>query len=56
MIHKSIDINSDIGESFGTYKLGSDAEICKYVSSVYIATGFHAGDPNCIFYQLNNLF
>ena len=48
MIHKSIDINSDIGESFGTYKLGSDAEICKYVSSVNIATGFHAGDPNCM--------
>ncbi len=41
----SIDINCDMGESFGRYKLGNDAEIMKYVSSVNIACGFHAGDP-----------
>lgn len=40
-----IDINSDLGESFGAYKLGMDSEILKFVSSVNIACGFHAGDP-----------
>lgn len=41
-----IDINCDMGESFGVYKLGIDEEVIKYVSSVNIACGFHAGDPN----------
>lgn len=40
-----IDINCDIGESFGSFKVGNDEEIMKYVSSVNIACGFHAGDP-----------
>ncbi|WKV07990.1 5-oxoprolinase subunit PxpA [Thermoanaerobacterium sp. CMT5567-10] len=41
-----VDINSDIGESFGVYKIGMDDEIVKYISSANIACGFHAGDPN----------
>ena len=41
-----VDINADIGESFGSFKLGFDEEIVKYISSANIATGFHAGDPN----------
>ncbi|NMF04705.1 LamB/YcsF family protein [Clostridium beijerinckii] len=41
-----IDLNSDLGESFGAYKIGSDEEILKYVTSVNIACGFHAGDPS----------
>lgn len=41
-----VDLNSDLGESFGTYKIGSDEEILKYVTSVNIACGFHAGDPS----------
>ncbi len=41
-----IDLNSDIGESFGRYKLGHDEEILKYISSANIACGFHAGDPS----------
>lgn len=41
----TVDLNSDIGESFGPYKLGLDAEIVKYVTSVNIACGVHAGDP-----------
>ncbi|WP_234122708.1 LamB/YcsF family protein [Clostridium hydrogenum] len=41
----SIDLNSDLGESFGVYKIGGDEEILKYVTSVNIACGFHAGDP-----------
>tara|TARA_B100000579_G_scaffold437715_1_gene468473 strand:+ start:54857 stop:55621 length:765 start_codon:yes stop_codon:yes gene_type:complete len=43
-----IDLNADIGESFGSYKLGYDEEIVKYISSANIATGFHAGDHNWI--------
>ncbi len=40
-----IDINCDMGESFGNYLLGRDEEILDYVSSANIACGFHAGDP-----------
>ncbi len=40
-----IDINSDMGESFGHYKLGNDAELLDYVTSANVACGFHAGDP-----------
>jgi UPF0271 protein len=42
---ESIDINCDMGESFGIYKLGYDNEILDYVTSANIACGFHAGDP-----------
>jgi len=42
---KFVDLNSDVGESFGTYKLGLDEEVLKYVSSANIACGWHAGDP-----------
>lgn len=41
-----IDINCDMGESFGHYRLGRDEEILNYVSSANIACGFHAGDPS----------
>lgn len=40
-----IDLNSDVGESFGNYKLGLDDEIIPLISSANIACGFHAGDP-----------
>ncbi|PLR75585.1 lactam utilization protein LamB [Bacillus sp. V3-13] len=40
-----VDINCDMGESFGTYTLGRDAEILDFVTSANIACGFHAGDP-----------
>ncbi|NWJ97756.1 MAG: LamB/YcsF family protein [Chloroflexi bacterium] len=40
-----IDLNCDMGESFGNYKLGDDAEMLNYVTSANIACGFHAGDP-----------
>jgi UPF0271 protein len=42
----SIDLNCDMGESFGRYRLGRDEEILPYVTSVNIACGFHAGDPS----------
>lgn len=40
-----IDLNCDLGESFGAYALGSDAAIMPFITSVNIACGFHAGDP-----------
>lgn len=39
------DFNCDMGESFGAWKMGLDAEVIKYVTSANIACGFHAGDP-----------
>lgn len=40
-----IDLNADIGESFGIYRLGDDRALVRSVTSVNIACGFHAGDP-----------
>lgn len=41
----SIDLNSDIGESFGRWSLGNDAEVMRSVTSANVACGYHAGDP-----------
>ncbi|PGL68968.1 5-oxoprolinase subunit PxpA [Bacillus sp. AFS055030] len=41
-----IDLNCDLGESFGAYKMGMDDEILQFVTSANIACGFHAGDPS----------
>jgi UPF0271 protein len=41
----SIDINCDMGESFGAYRIGEDEKIIPYISSANIACGYHAGDP-----------
>lgn len=40
-----IDINCDMGESFGPYTLGNDEEMMKYITTANIACGWHAGDP-----------
>ena len=40
-----IDINSDMGESFGSYRMGADEDLLGQVTSANIACGFHAGDP-----------
>jgi 5-oxoprolinase (ATP-hydrolysing) subunit A len=40
-----IDLNSDLGESFGRWTLGNDAELMKSITSANVACGFHAGDP-----------
>ena len=42
----AIDLNSDIGESFGAWTLGRDAEVLPFITSANIACGFHAGDPS----------
>jgi len=39
----SVDLNSDLGESFGAYTIGMDADVLSFVSSANIACGFHAG-------------
>ena len=40
-----VDLNSDLGESFGNYRIGSDDKIIPLVSSANVACGFHASDP-----------
>lgn len=40
-----IDINSDIGESFGVYQLGLDDQVLLHITSANVACGYHAGDP-----------
>lgn len=40
-----VDLNADVGENFGVYRLGHDEELFPYLSSVNIACGLHAGDP-----------
>jgi len=42
----TIDLNCDLGESFGAYTIGNDEAILPYVTSANIACGFHAGDPS----------
>lgn len=41
----AINLNADLGESFGAWSMGSDAELLQIVGSANIACGFHAGDP-----------
>jgi UPF0271 protein len=43
-----IDINSDLGESFGAYQIGNDAGLMKVITSANVAAGFHAGDPSVL--------
>ena len=40
-----LDINADMGESFGMYQMGNDAQFMEFVSSANVACGFHASDP-----------
>ena len=40
-----VNINSDLGESFGPWVMGNDAEVLKIVKSANVACGFHASDP-----------
>jgi 5-oxoprolinase (ATP-hydrolysing) subunit A len=43
-----IDINADVGESFGVYTLGCDAGLMRSITSANVAAGFHAGDPSVL--------
>lgn len=51
---EKIDINSDMGESFGSYKMGNDEALLKVVSSANVACGFHAGDPTVMDQTVKN--
>lgn len=44
----TIDLNADMGESFGDWRMGQDEALLPYVSSVNLACGFHAGDPHTL--------
>ncbi|WP_017727711.1 LamB/YcsF family protein [Halalkalibacterium ligniniphilum] len=43
-----VDLNCDMGESFGLYQMGNDEGMMQYITSANIACGFHAGDPHVI--------
>ena len=45
---KRIDLNCDMGESYGAWKMGADAEVMPHISSANVACGFHGGDPATI--------
>jgi UPF0271 protein len=44
-MNRTIDLNCDMGESYGAWKMGADAGVMPYITSANIACGFHAGDP-----------
>ncbi|MGQ9507563.1 MAG: LamB/YcsF family protein [Candidatus Bathycorpusculaceae bacterium] len=48
-----IDINCDLGESYGTFKIGNDKKIMPHITSANIACGFHAGDPMIMAQTIN---
>lgn len=41
-----VDLNCDLGESYGLFKIGNDSEVLKHITSANIACGYHAGDHN----------
>jgi len=45
---KRIDLNCDMGESYGAWRMGADAEVMPHISSANVACGFHGGDPATI--------
>jgi 5-oxoprolinase (ATP-hydrolysing) subunit A len=45
---QSIDLNADMGESFGAWRMGDDAALMPWITSANVACGFHAGDPATI--------
>src|SRR3954469_2403383 len=42
---RHVDLNCDLGESFGAFTIGADAELMSTITSANVACGFHAGDP-----------
>jgi UPF0271 protein len=51
----TIDINSDVGESYGAFRIGDDDELFPLISSANVACGFHGGDPRTIERTVNAL-
>lgn len=50
----SVDLNADMGESFGPWRMGDDKSLLKVISSANIACGFHAGDPDVMYHTMRN--
>ena len=48
MHETSIDLNADMGESFGAWTMGDDAALMPWITSANVACGFHAGDPSTV--------
>jgi len=46
---KKIDLNCDMGESFGAWTMGMDSEVIQHVTSANIACGYHAGDAHVMY-------
>ncbi|GLS59143.1 LamB/YcsF family protein [Methylobacterium haplocladii] len=46
MTRRNIDLNADLGEGFGAWRMGDDAALLDIVTSANVACGFHAGDPD----------
>ena len=42
---RAVDLNSDLGESFGAYTIGMDEQVLRHITSANVACGWHAGDP-----------
>ena len=47
-VSRAVDLNGDVGESYGRWTLGDDAALLPYLSSANVACGFHAGDPTTL--------
>src|SRR4051812_25450471 len=45
---RRVDLNADVGESFGAFTMGADAELLPFVTSANVAAGYHAGDPSVL--------
>jgi len=45
---RKIDLNCDMGESYGAWKMGDDANVMPHITSANIACGYHGGDPATI--------
>ena len=44
----TIDLNADVGEAFGAFTIGDDAELMRSITSANVAAGFHGGDPSVL--------
>jgi len=44
-MQRSVDLNSDLGESFGVWRIGADPSLLPHITSANVACGFHGGDP-----------
>ncbi len=51
-MNATVDLNADVGESFGAWRMGQDAALMPYLTSANIGCGFHAGDPKTIAYTV----